>query len=145
MLASGGKAVQVINNEGYAPQESPDGSYLYYVQTLDSPSPLFRVPTLGGVPTKVVEGVVLSNYVVLDRGIYYIDRPAGQGGVFYQDKPSGETRLEYFDFATRKSITVASNLGNVDLPLTATSDGRMILYSRMDSSVDDLMLVENFK
>jgi hypothetical protein len=33
----------------------------------------------------------------------------------------------------------------VDIPLTATADDRTILYSRIDSSVDDLMLVENFR
>jgi hypothetical protein len=40
---------------------------------------------------------------------------------------------------------VARNLGNVDNPLTVSPDGRTILYSRTDSSVDDLMLVENFR
>ena len=86
-----------------------------------------------------------ANFVVLEGGIYYIDRPSGEGGVYYVDRPSGETRLQYFDFATRRSTTVARNLGNVDLPLTASPDGRTILYTRMDSSVDDLMLVENFQ
>ena len=143
--ASGGDAVQVTNNVGYAPSESPDGAYLYYVQTMDTPSPLWRLPTSGGVPVKVLEGVVLGNFVVLERGIYYIDRPSGEGGIYYVDRPSGETRLQYFDFATRRSTTVARNLGNVDLALTASPDGRTILYPRVDSSVDDLMLVENFR
>jgi hypothetical protein len=40
---------------------------------------------------------------------------------------------------------VARNLGNVDAFLTASPDGRTLLYSRIDSSVDDLMLVENFR
>ena len=76
----------------------------------------------------------LGNFVVLDRGVYYMDRP------------SGETRLQYFDFATRKSTTVAGNLGKVFLAsLTASADGRAILYARVDSSADDLMLVENFR
>ena len=67
-------------------------------------------------------------------------------GIYYTDQPSGETRLEYFDFATRKSTTVAGNLGNVFLAsLTASADGRAILYARVDSSVDDLMRVENFR
>jgi len=143
--ASGGDAVQVTNSVGYTPLESPDGAYLYYVQTMDKPSTLWRLPASGGVPVKVLEGVVLGNFVVLEKGIYYIDRPAGEGGIHYLDRPSGETRLQYFDFATRRSTTVARNLGIVDLPLTASPDGRTILYARIDSSVDDLMLVENFR
>src|SRR5262249_31798259 len=34
MPASGGDAVQITNSGGYAPIESPDGAYIYYVQTL---------------------------------------------------------------------------------------------------------------
>jgi tricorn protease-like protein len=143
--AAGGDAVEVTSSVGYAPLESPDGAYLYYVQTMDRPSPLWRLPTAGGVPDKVLEGVVLANFVVLEGGVYYVDRPSGEGGIFYMDRPSGETRLQYFDFATKKPTTVARTLGNVDLPLTASPDGRTILYSRLDSSVDDLMLVENFR
>jgi hypothetical protein len=40
---------------------------------------------------------------------------------------------------------VARNLGNVEIPLTASADGRTILYAREDSSLDDLMLVEYFR
>jgi dipeptidyl aminopeptidase/acylaminoacyl peptidase len=145
MPASGGDAVQVTHNVGHTAFESPDGAYIYYTQTRDKPSPLWRLPASGGVPVKVLEGVVLSNFVVLEGGIYSIDRPSGEGGIHNIDRPSGETRLQYFDFATRRSTTVARNLGNVDIGLTASPDGRTILYTRVDSSVDDLMLVENFR
>ncbi len=141
----GGDVEQVKNIAGVAAQESPDGAYLYYVETIDRPSALWRAPTSGGVPAKVLDGVILANFVVLTGGIYYIDRPSGEGGVHYLDAPSGETRLRYVDFATRRSTTVARNLGNVDIPLTASRDGRTILYSRLDASVNDLMLVENFR
>jgi hypothetical protein len=49
------------------------------------------------------------------------------------------------DFATGRLMTVARNLGTVRPLLTATPDGRTILYTREDSSGDDLMLVENFR
>jgi hypothetical protein len=125
--------------------ESPDGAYVYYIQTMDQPSPLWRVPTSGGTPVKVLDGVVLGAFAALKDGIYYIDRPSGGGAVGYIDQPSGETRLQYFEFATRRSTTVARNLGKVGAFLTASRDGRTILFTRMDSSVDDLMLVENFR
>jgi len=47
--------------------------------------------------------------------------------------------------ATRRSTVVADTLGSVGAGLSATRDGRTILFSRVDSSVDDLMLVENFR
>jgi hypothetical protein len=40
---------------------------------------------------------------------------------------------------------VARNLGDVRLGLTASRDGRTILYFRAEPSVNDLMLVENFR
>jgi serine/threonine protein kinase len=145
MPASGGEAVQLTSNGGFWALESADGASLYYAQTVDAPSPVWRLPVSGGAPVKVLEGVVLANFVVLEGGIYYLDRLSGPEGTHYLDKPSGETRLQYFDFATGTSRTVAGNLGDtVDLPLTASRDGRTILYARMDSSVDDLMLVEDF-
>jgi hypothetical protein len=82
---------------------------------------------------------------VLQGGVYYIDRPAGEKGTYFIDKLSTAARLRYFDFATRRSTTVAPDLGNVDTPLTATADGRTILFPRTTFSMDDLMVVENFR
>lgn len=142
---SGGDAGQVTTAVGYTPQESPDGAHIYYVERVLTPSPLWRVPTAGGAPAKVLEGVILGNFVVLDRGIYYIDQPSGDDAIYTVDRSARETRLRYFDFAISTSTTVARNLGTVDVPLTASADGRTILYPRVESPVDDLMLVENFK
>jgi dipeptidyl aminopeptidase/acylaminoacyl peptidase len=130
---AGGPAVQV--SPGVMAIESPDGAYLYYTEAPNSNSPatLWRVPVAGGAAVKITEGVHSTSFDVLDSGIYYIERLPR------------ETRLQYFDLASGKAITVAGNLGNVDFGLGASPDGRTILFTRIDSSVNDLMLVENFR
>jgi hypothetical protein len=40
----------LTNNTAFAAFESPDGVYLYYNQSMDTPSPLWRLPTSGGIP-----------------------------------------------------------------------------------------------
>ena len=87
---------------------------------------------------------MLGHFAVIDRGVYYMDRATRSPGALATDRP-GPTRLQYFDFASRKSRTMVPDLGTIGLGLTVSRDGRTILYSRVDSSVDDLMLVENFR
>jgi Tol biopolymer transport system component len=132
MPAAGGDAVKVTPNEGAKILQSPEGNDIYYV-TSSRESPLWRLPASGGEPVKVVDGIVWFNFWVLDKGAYYIDRLGG------------ETRLQYLNFATGKSTTVARNLGEVTSGLTASPDGKRILFSRVDSFADDLMLVEDFR
>jgi hypothetical protein len=131
MPAAGGDAVQVTPNQGGAAFEAPDGS-LYYL-TVSIVSPVWRLPTSGRDPVKVLDGVVWFNFCVIDKGAYYIDRL------------EGGARLQFLDFANGKSTTVARNLGEVAAGLAASPDGKTILFTRVDSSVDDLMLVENFR
>ena len=57
----------------------------------------------------------------------------------------GDTRLRFFDFATQQSTTVAVGLGGVTFGLSATRDGRTIFFSRVDASIDELMVVEDFR
>ena len=130
---AGGEPIQVTHNVGYVAVESPDGSYIYYVQTSALPSALWRVPASGGEPVKVLDGVINQAFAVVEKGIYYIDQHAG------------ETRLQFYDFATGRSTTVAPNLGDVGYGLTVSPDGRTILFCKMAPPVDDLMLVENFR
>jgi len=133
--ASGGPAIQVSAGLGIMAIESADGAYLYYTEsrTTNTPATLWRVPVAGGPAVKMTDGVNSTSFDVTNGGIYYLDQAAG------------ETRLQYFDLATRQTTTVAGNLGNSDLGLAASPDGRTILFTRIDSSVNDLMLVENFR
>jgi hypothetical protein len=145
MPASGGAAVQVTNNAGTIAIESYDGRDLYYVGATDRPSSLWRLPLAGGAPLKVLDGVVLGNFDVVDGGIYYIDRVSGEAGEYFTDRPSGETRLQYFDFGTGRSTTVARSLGTIGFGLSASRDGRTVYFTRIDSAADELMLVDNFR
>ena len=141
--ARGGDAVQVTQNGGFVAFESWDGAYVYYAVLSElsamvqgrptGPTALWRIPTYGGQPVKLLEGVISEEFAVVKKGIYYVDRH------------TGEACLQFLDFATGRLMTVARNLGTVRPLLTATRDGRTILYTREDSSGDDLMLVEDFR
>ena len=65
------------------------------------PSALWRLPASGGQPVKVLDGVVLGHFAVLDRR-HLLYRPAGGRS------PASVLRLRH-----GKSTTVARNLGNV--------------------------------
>jgi Tol biopolymer transport system component len=132
MPATGGDAVQVTPNQGGQAYEGWDGSNIHYI-AVSLVSSLWRLPTSGGEPVKVLDGIVWFNFSLLDKGVYYIDRLGD------------ETRLQFLNFVTGKTTTVARNLGEVTAGLTASPDGKTIFFARVDSSADDLMLVENFR
>jgi dipeptidyl aminopeptidase/acylaminoacyl peptidase len=132
MPSTGGNAVPVTTTQGGGGAiESKDGS-LYY-NTVGVMSSVWRLTAIGREPTKILDGVFWFNYHVLDDGIYYIDR-AGS-----------ESRLRHLNLASGKSTTVAGNLGEVLAGLAVSPDGKTIIITRMDSSADDLMLVDNFQ
>jgi serine/threonine protein kinase len=127
---SGGDATQVTTNtSGGTLVVSPDGAFVYY----GTGTTLWRLPVSGGQPVKVLEGVFNGSFAVVEQGIYFIERIAS------------ENRLQFFDHATRQTTTVTRNLGEVLAGLATSADGRTIFYTRVDSTIDDLMLVENFR
>lgn len=142
--AGGGDLVQVTTNTGTLAIESYEGD-LYYVDATDRPGSLWRLPAGGGPVVKIVSGIVLGSFDVAERGVYYIDRVPGDASGFSTDRSGGETRLQYFDFSTQESTTVAVNLGPVSFGLSVTRDGREIFYSRIDLSLNELMVVDNFR
>jgi Tol biopolymer transport system component len=145
VAATGGEPIQLTTRAAFGPQASPDGAFIYYVETIEAPSALWRIPVAGGQAERVLYGVYLANFVVLDGGIYYVDRVGGAEGVHYSDLPLADTRLQYYDFRTRRTTMVYRDLGRIDLPITSSADGRVVLFPRLDSSVNDLMLVSRFR
>ena len=142
---AGGQSIPISPGEGAIAIESYDGREVFYIEAADRSSPIWRVPVSGGTPEKVLDGVALASFDVVEKGIYYIDRVAGGTGAFYGERNGGEARLQFYDFATRQSTTVAHNLGPVGAGMTASRDGKTIFYSRIDSAVDELMVVDDFR
>jgi Tol biopolymer transport system component len=132
---AGGQAVKVSPTNGMLAVESVDGRSMFYVQTAttNSPGPLLQLPLNGGDPVQLVGNVLANSFDVIDTGVYYLERAAG------------DTRLQFFDFATRRSTTIATKLGNVGASIAVSRDGRTIFFSRADVATDDLMLVENLR
>ena len=109
--------------EGTAgPRWSPDGETIAFNSNPDGQQDIYLVSAAGGKPRRLT---------------------SHQGNEL---QPSfSHDGLRFFDFATGKSTTVADRLGDVRLSLTASADGRTILYTKLDSIIDDLMMVENFR
>jgi Tol biopolymer transport system component/predicted Ser/Thr protein kinase len=133
MPANGGDPIPITRSGGWIAGEAPDGAHLYYIDISQAPKPVWRIPVGGGEPVKVVDGVV---------GWFF---QAGERGIHYADRPANKTRLRFHDFATGRSTTVAEDLGPIEFTPGVSPDGRTILYSRVDSTIDDLMLVGNFR
>ena len=147
---AGGDAVQVTRNGGYVAFESWDGSDVYYTQAATGSSSLWRIPASGGEPVKLLEDVTERAFSVLKDGIYYIEqppRPAASQAPLATAQPSSRAlaRLRFFSFASDRVTTITELAGVVSLGLSASPDGRMVLFSAIDSSTNDLMLVENFR
>ena len=140
----GGAPMQVTNSAGAIAIESYHGE-LYYLDSVDRPGSVWRMPVGGGAPAKVVDGVVMGNFDVVEGGLYYIHRAVRESGASSSDKPDDETQLRYFDFSTLRSTTVAEDLGAVGFGLSASRDGRTVLFARVDSSIDELVVVDNFR
>ena len=146
MPVSGGPAVRITQDPAFLPIESPDGRDLYYVSAADRPSALWRMSLAGGTPIKLLDGVLYGNFDVVDSGIYYLERVSGAED--QRARPAsqgGEIRLQYFDLSTRRSTTIAPNLGLAGHGLTVSRDGRSIFFARVDSLIDELMLVDDFR
>jgi hypothetical protein len=73
---------------------------------------------------------------VADRGIYFINSDS---------KP--RATIEFFSFATSRVTSVATIVKepiNWASNLAISPDGRWILYTQLDQSDSDIMLMENF-
>ncbi|HVN80596.1 MAG TPA: hypothetical protein VMW38_16485, partial [Terriglobia bacterium] len=124
---------------GYAPIESADGKSIFFTDrgTDASNEGVWRIPVEGGESEQVLDDVTYwLSYLVWDDGIYFVPRPGPATGGY---------SLRFFEFATRKTKTIAVLGCQFHFCLSVSPDRRWALYDQIDQSGGDLMLVENFK
>jgi dipeptidyl aminopeptidase/acylaminoacyl peptidase len=135
MPSGSGSAIQITQRGGFAASESADGKHLYFTKQ-EQPG-LWRMPVPGGEEERVLqdlEPVDWANWVVGEKGIWYVKRSADH-------TPS----IAFFDFAARAIKPL------VELPkllyksgLSLSPDGTHILFTQVERSECDIVLVELF-
>jgi len=134
--AAGGEAVQVSRNGGNKAFESPDGKSIYYGK--GDPKTIYRglweiwkMPVSGGEESQVHPSLTVFDFSLANDGIYFTLLP-------------GASSIQFLNFATSKVKTVAQ-ISRPPQGLSASPDGRSILFSQNDEFGIDLMLIENFR
>jgi Tol biopolymer transport system component len=136
MPAKGGEAVQITRYGGDAPQESPDGRFVYYEKGYPSQCSVWKVPAAGGEEVKVLDSThPYAGWTVGKQGIYFFTPPDGQG----------RSDICLYKFATGKINKILTIERDVGYRIAVSPDERTILYTQADQAGSDLMLVENFR
>jgi Tol biopolymer transport system component len=132
---NGGQPIQ-ITRTGDVPQESPDGKYVYYHKDWPNRTSIWRVGVGGGEETKILGSVhSFGLWTVAENGIYFIRAP----------DQNGQSDLCIYEFAKGQTKTITTIANRIDWLISASPDGKSVLYSQVDVAGRDLMLVENFR
>ncbi|HET8549717.1 MAG TPA: DUF5050 domain-containing protein [Bryobacteraceae bacterium] len=140
--AEGGSGEQIMQTAGSAPQLSPDGRHIYY---LDRPPDggvsgrLMRIQVDGKAPAVVDDNIYPFYWSVADNGIYFLREEGGRHSIHLyrfageKTQPVGTLpfRLAYFPRGPGR--------------LTVSREGRWALVNVADRREGDLMLLDNFR
>jgi Tol biopolymer transport system component/DNA-binding winged helix-turn-helix (wHTH) protein len=148
--STGGPAVQVTRRGGFVALESPNGKFLYYSKDFprgygSRTAGLWRMPVEGGEEAPVIKTleVGLGGYWdIIDKGIYFVETGS--------DKVASAPPmvLKFFSFATggvKEIAPLEKRLMYGNQGLSASPDGRWVLYQDWWFSGSDIILVENFR
>jgi Tol biopolymer transport system component len=129
--AAGGNAMQVTHNGGGLPVESADGKYLYYVRfpVHGSSLALFRIPARGGPEVQFLPRVANFAFAVGAKAMYFM---------------SDGKSIQRLDLSSGKLSTLATP-AKAGYGLSVSPDEAYVVWSQVDHSASELMLVEGFR
>jgi Tol biopolymer transport system component/DNA-binding winged helix-turn-helix (wHTH) protein len=137
--AEGGTAVQLTNKPGAVPQESADGTQIFFGLQTANGAEVWSISVDGGDERRVAGMPTLAwadEWVPAQNGIYFIDGRA--------EPPT----LNLFDLATHRIHRIFEMKGTVQdwgMGLSISADGGTLLYAQNDQGSGDIMLVEGFR
>jgi eukaryotic-like serine/threonine-protein kinase len=132
--ADGGEPTQVTRQGGFAAFESANGT-LYYADR-DSSSEIWELPMNGGS-----ERLVSSQMHLQAWKDWF---PVKNGILFFPERSVAHPLLRFFHFDTERIEDVTT----LDKPggwMSASEDGRFILYDQEDYHESNMMFLENFR
>ena len=136
MPPEGGSAVQVTKQGGFQGRESVDGKFVYYMKDRSTPG-IWRVPVEGGEEVLILshhKAGLRRAWTVVETGIY-----------FATAEDPAKPLIEFYSFATRQVMQVATLTRPFRSVLSVSPDGRWLLYTQVDQSDSDIMLLGNFR
>jgi Tol biopolymer transport system component len=135
MSAYGGEPVQITRNGGSFPAISADGKHVFFLKGREWIKQLWKVPASGGEETLMLDSIETNNFAVADQGIYYMPWQSSGRQICFLDFSNQKTHL-----ITQLLVDKGASFG-----FSVSSDQRSFLYTQIDRSLRDLMLVENFQ
>ena len=131
----GGAPVRLTSNGGISPAESADARFLYYSKY--EAGGIWRMPLSGGEETEVVDelgGWGWPNWAVTPQGIYFL-----------RIRKLEKDTLQFFDFASRKTVPIWAVKKGTGWGLGISQDGKSIAYIQNEFEESNIMLVKNFR
>ncbi|MGA7411838.1 MAG: hypothetical protein WBW33_15270 [Bryobacteraceae bacterium] len=133
-------AVQVTQGGGMNALETADGKYLYYAKGRGKKG-LWRkdLTAPNGREEPVLESLQDWGWWALaPQGVYFLEQ---------QEIPfHSKARLRFLDLATKRisELATAGRANTGEGVIAVSRDGLHLLYTQLDRSGSDIMLVENF-
>ena len=139
VAATGGRAVQLTKTASSTPIESPDGQYVYFVRFTERKFRLWRIRPDGSGES------IVNAMPPLDSDGY--EWWPFESGIYFYAYKEGKAEIDFLDLGTSRIRRICL-LDKPPAPwvggLSVSPDGKWFLYSRVDETTSDLMLVENF-
>jgi Tol biopolymer transport system component/DNA-binding winged helix-turn-helix (wHTH) protein len=132
--SAGGDAVQITRHGGLYAVETFDARSIYYTSP-DQPSEIWTTSPNGGDETRVLPNVAGYSTIAMARdGLYYLSTMNDRGA-----------QLDFYRFGDRTSRALATIDHPVHRFLSSSPDGKSVVYSQVDRSDSDLMIVDPFR